>query len=194
MASKTENVLTALPRATGALLRAPKGTALPTSARVDLDEAPFTAFVDLGYIGEEGFTQSESRDTEKKKALGGKVVKVLQTDYSLTIQFAFLESANADVLKSIWGEENVTVRPDGEIVVRKNSKQSPHAAWIIDTYDGDTLNRGTIADGQIIETDDIVKVHTDTIMYTVTMECFEDANGDNMVEYIAKVEEEPETP
>ncbi len=113
------------------------------------------------------------------------MVKVLQTDYSLTIQFAFLESINAEVLKSIYGEENVEVREDGEIVVHKNSKQSPHASWVIDVYDGDALNRSTIADGQITEIDDIVKVHSDTIMYTVTMECFEDANGDNMVEYFA---------
>ncbi|AMS03581.1 major tail protein [Gordonia phage Emalyn] len=186
MASKVENVFAAMPRATGALLRGPKGGgALPTSAKTDITSAEYQWLIDQGYIGEDGFTQSESRDTDKKKAFGGKVVKVLQTDYSLTIQFAFLESINAEVLKSIYGEENVEVREDGEIVVHKNSKQSPHAAWVIDVYDGDALNRSTIADGQITEVDDIVKVHSDTIMYTVTMECFEDENGDNMVEYFA---------
>ncbi|UDL15173.1 major tail protein [Gordonia phage Pons] len=186
MASKVENVFAAMPRATGALLRGPKGGGtLPTSAKTDITEAEYQWLVDQGYIGEDGFTQSESRDTEKKKAFGGKVVKVLQTDYSLTIQFAFLESMNAEVLKSIYGDSNVEVRSDGEIVVHKNSKQSPHASWVIDVYDGDALNRSVIGDGQIIEIDDIVKVHSDTIMYTVTMECFEDENGDNMVEYFA---------
>lgn len=186
MASKVENVFAAMPRATGALLRGPKdGGALPDSARDDVTDEAFQWLVDQGFIGEDGFTQSESRDTDKKKAFGGTVVKVLQTDYSLTIQFAFLESMNAEVLKSIYGEENVTVREDGEIVVRKNKKQSPHASWVIDVFDGDALNRTVIADGQITEIDDIVKVHSDTIMYTVTMECFEDANGDNLVEYFA---------
>lgn len=186
MASKVENVFAAMPRATGALLRGKKGGGtLPTSAKDDITGPAYQWLIDQGYIGEDGFTQSESRDTDKKKAFGGKVVKVLQTDYSLTIQFAFLESINAEVLKSIYGEENVEVRPDGEIVVHKNSKQSPHASWVIDVYDGDALNRSTIADGQITEIDDIVKVHSDTIMYTVTMECFEDENGDNMVEYFA---------
>ncbi|WVX87797.1 major tail protein [Gordonia phage BillDoor] len=186
MASKVENVFAAMPRATGALLRGKKGAGqLPTSAKADITAPEYEWLVDQGYIGEDGFTQSESRDTDKKKAFGGKVVKVLQTDYSLTIQFAFLESINAEVLKSIYGEENVEIREDGEIVVHKNSKQSPHASWVIDVYDGDALNRSTIADGQIIEIDDIVKVHSDTIMYTVTMECFEDENGDNMVEYFA---------
>ena len=191
MASKVENVFAAMPRATGALLRGVKGGGdLPTSAKTDITSSEYQWLKDLGYIGEDGFTQSESRDTDKKKAFGGKVVKVLQTDYSLTVQFAFLESINAEVLKSIYGEENVEVRPDGEIVVRKNSRMSPHASWVIDVYDGDALNRSTIADGQIIEIDDIVKVHSDTIMYTVTMECFEDENGDNMVEYFATAGDE----
>ncbi|WNN94145.1 major tail protein [Gordonia phage Elinal] len=186
MASKVENVFAAMPRASGALLRGAKGGGtLPTSAKSDITAAEYQWLEDQGYIGEDGFTQSESRDTEKKKAFGGKVVKVLQTDYSLTIQFAFLESMSATVLKSIYGESNVEVRADGEIVVHKNSKQSPHASWVIDVYDGDALNRSVIGDGQIIEIDDIVKVHSDTIMYTVTMECFEDENGDNMVEYFA---------
>ena len=186
MANKIGNVFAAMPKATGALLRGPLGTELPTSARQDITQ--ITDLVDLGFIGEDGFTQSESRSTDKKKAFGGTVVKVLQTDYSVTIQFAFLESINANVLKSIYGEDNVHVGtpedPD-EIVVHKNKKQSPHAAWVIDVFDGDALIRTTIGDGQITEIDDIVKVHTDTIAYTVTMECFEDENGDNLLEYIA---------
>lgn len=185
MANDVTNVFAAMPRATGALLRAPLGTALPVSARVALN----VAFVDQGFIGEDGFTQSEARDTEKKKAFGGSVVKVLQTDYSVTIQFAFLESINAEVLKSIYGEDNVevgTTEDENEIVVHKNKNRSPAAAWVIDVFDGDALIRTAIGNGQIIEVDDIQKVHSDTIMYTVTMECFEDVNGDNLVEYIAK--------
>lgn len=189
MANDSANVFAAMPAVTGALLRAVLGTAMPPSARTDLSAV--TAWKDQGYIGEDGFTQSESRDTEKKKAFGGSVVKVLQTDYGVTIQFAFLESTNAEVLKSIYGPDNVvigTTLDENEIVVHKNKMQSPHAAWIVDVVDGDTLIRTAIADGQITEVDDIVKVHSDTIMYTVTMECFEDANGDNLVEYIAKGE------
>lgn len=179
MASSTANVFAAMPASTGALRYAPVGSTLPTTATAALDPA----FVDLGYIGEEGFTQAEARDTEKKKAFGGSTVKVLQTDYTATVQFAFLESTNADVLKAIYGPENVT-EVGGEIVVKKNKKQSPHAAWVIDVIDGEGSIRTVIPDGQITEVDDITKVHTDTIMYTVTVECFEDANGDNILEYI----------
>lgn len=184
MASTVGNVFAAMPAATGALLRAPIGTTLPASART----APAVAFVDQGFIGEDGFDQGEDRSIDKKKAFGGSVVKVLQTDYSVTIKFTFLESLNADVLTSIYGEDNVTVgtaEDANEIVVKKNKLLSPHAAWIIDVIDEDALIRTVVPDGQITKVDDIKKVHSDTIMYTVTMECFEDANGDNITEYIA---------
>lgn len=179
MASTTANVFAAMPASTGALRYAPLGSTLPETATEALD----VAFVDLGYIGEDGFTQAEARDTEKKKAFGGSTVKVLQTDYTATVQFAFLESTNADVLKAIYGEENVTVVGD-EVQVKKNKKQSPRASWVIDVIDGEGSIRTVVPIGQITEVDDITKVHTDTIMYTVTVECFEDENGDNILEYI----------
>lgn len=181
MASNSANVFAAMPKATGALLRAPLGTALPTTVWA----TPVVAFEDLGYIGEDGFEQTEERNIEKKRAFGGSVVKILQTDYSLTVSFTFLESTNADVLKAIFGEDNVTVDGDGQIIVKRNKNQSPHAAWIIDVVDGETLHRGTIADGQLTLDGSVTKVHTDTIAYTVNLECFEDANGDTMTEYIA---------
>lgn len=187
MASENANVFAAMPKATGALLRAPLGTALPTTAWA----TPNVAFVDQGYIGEDGFTQSEKRDTSKKKAFGGTVVKILQTDYSVTLQFTFLESANAEVLKSIYGEDNVTVDADDQITVKKNKNVPPHASWIIDVFDGDRLNRTVVPDGQITEIGDIQKVHSDTIAYKVTVECFEDDNGDNLLEYFTETLVDP---
>lgn len=181
MASDVDNVFAATPRATGTVLRAPRGTALPTSAWT----TPNVAFVDMGYIGEDGYTQSHSRDTDKKKAFGGTTVKVLQTDYSETYQFAFLESTKVEVLEAIYGEDNVSVSGDGEISVNKNKLQSENASWILDTVDGDKLNRVVIPNGKIIEQDDVQKVHTEVVMFTVTIEAFEDASGNNSYEYTA---------
>ncbi|WP_282778312.1 MULTISPECIES: hypothetical protein [unclassified Nocardia] len=184
MASTVNNVYAAMPKATGAVLRAPLATAGPTSATDALD----AAFVDCGYIGEEGFTESNTRETEKKKAFGGSTVKVLQTDYTATLKFAFLESTNADVLKAVFGDDNVTVDgTTGAITVEKNKKALPHNSWVIDTVDDAVGSiRTYIPDGQITAVEDIVKVHTDAIMYTVTMECFEDASGNNIYEFINK--------
>ncbi|WP_028477862.1 hypothetical protein [Nocardia sp. CNY236] len=184
MAATIANVYAAMPKASGAVLRAPLGTAGPTSATDALDNA----FVDCGFVGEEGFTESNTRETEKKKAFGGSTVKVLQTDYTATVKFAFLESTNADVLKAVFGDDNVTVDAQTEaITVEKNKKALPHNAWVIDTVDDAVGSiRTFIPNGQITAVEDIIKVHTDTIMYTITMECFEDASGTNIYEYINK--------
>ncbi|MFG1790365.1 hypothetical protein [Nocardia sp. NPDC049149] len=184
MASTVNNVYAAMPKSSGAVFRAPMGTAGPATA-IDALNA---AFIDCGYIGEDGFTESNTRETEKKKAFGGSTVKVLQTDYTATLKFAFLESTSADVLKAVFGDNNVTVdAAKGDITVKKNKKALPHNAWVIDTID-DAVGaiRTFIPNGQITAVEDIVKVHSDVIMYTVTMECFEDANGNNIYEYIHK--------
>jgi hypothetical protein len=178
MASSASNVFAAQPKATGALRYAPLGTTAPTDASAALD----VGWIDLGYIGEDGFTETLTRDTEKKKAFGGATVKVLQTDFANTFQFAFMESINADVLKRVFGEGNVTVS-GANITVAKNKKVLPHESYVIDTEDGDNLLRTYIPDGQIIEVDDIVRVHTDTIMYTVTVEAFEDESGNNSYDF-----------
>jgi hypothetical protein len=184
MASSVDNVYAAMPKATGALRWAPLGTTLPTDAITALDGA----FVDLGYIGEDGFTESNSRDVTKKKAFGGSTVKILQTDYTATVSFTFLESINANVLKAVFGEDNVTVTPaagaaGNQVKVSKNKATLPHKCWVIDTIDGDMSYRSVIADGQVMTIGDITVTHTDTIMYTVTIEAFEVNGTDNIVTY-----------
>lgn len=178
------NVFAAQPVAAGSLHSAPKGTTLPVTAR----SALASPWIDQGFIGEDGFTQSENRATDKKYAFGGKLVKVLQKEYTVTLKFSFMESINAVVLKSVYGAENVTIGSTvdtGEIIVTKNSKPAPHAAWVVDVLDGDALQRTVVPDGQITEIADIKKLSSDVIVYTVTLDCFEDASGNNLYEYSA---------
>lgn len=180
MASTAANVFAATPNVTGAVRNAPLGTTPPTDATTALP----VGWIDLGYIGEDGVTETLTRDTEKKKAWGGATVKVLQTDFANTFQFAFMESINADVLKRVFGAANVVDDGDGNITVAKNKIQLPHESWCIDSKDGANLLRTYIPDGQITEIDDITRVHTDTIMYTVTIEGFEDEDGNTSYDFI----------
>jgi hypothetical protein len=180
MASSVDNVYSAMPAVTGTLLRAPLGATAPTDAVT----APDAAFLDLGYIGEEGYVESNKRDTEKKKAFGGATVKILQKDFTATVKLSFLESTNAEVLKSVYGDDNVSIDGD-DITIKKNKIMLPHSAWIMDTIDESVgLIRSYIPDGQVISLDDIKRVHTDTIMYTIEIECFENEDGDNIIEFI----------
>lgn len=180
MASTASNVFAAQPSAAGALRNAPLGTTGPTDATTALN----AAFIDLGYLGEDGITESISRDTEKKKAFGGATVKVLQTEFGNTFQFVFMEHLNADVLKRVYGESNVTVGADGLVSVTKNKKTLPRESWVIDVYDDANIDRTYIPEGQIIEIGDIVRVHSDTIAYEVTIEGFEDVHGNTSYNHL----------
>lgn len=174
------NVYAAEPLATGTCFVAPLGSAAPT----DVDTALDAAFVDLGHIGEDGYTETKDVSLEDKRNFGGKVVKVLQTEVTWTYTFVFLESLNANVLRAVYGDDNVTVTPatttDGtRVAIEKTSRKLPHQMWVIDTTDSE-LNaryRSFLPDGQIVEIGDVTIVHSDTIQYEVTLRAFEDASG-----------------
>lgn len=185
-----KNVYAAEPTASGCIFAAPLGT--PGPAMPNPFAALHPAYVDLGDVGEDGFNEVTDRSIERKRNFGGKVVKVLQTEFGKTIELVFLESLNANVLKAIHGDSNVTVvaanSAHGEIVeTRKNAKRLPHMGWVVDTIDSSLGTSGNpakfrdyIPDGQIVETGDVKKVHSDTIEYAVTIEAFEDENGEHM--------------
>jgi len=186
MASNANHVYAAEPLTTGSLLVAPLGTSAPTDA-VSALTGPW---VDLGYIGEDGFTETIDRSIEKKKAFGGDTVKILQTDYAHTFSFTLLESLNANVLKAVYGEDNVTVTPANgshgvQIKVNKNARKLKKMSWVIDTTDTelDAFYRNYIPIGQITSVGDVTIVHTDTIMYEVELEAFPNADGNYVITF-----------
>lgn len=186
MASDAKNVYAAEPLATGSCLVAPLGTPGPTSASSALN----VAFVDLGHVGEDGFTETTDRSVDKKKNFGGQTVKILQTDYTHSFKFVLLESLNAEVLKAVYGADNVNVvaansSHGAQVTIKKNAKKLPKQSWVIDTTDTelDAFYRNYIPEGQIITVGDVVVVHTDTIMYELELEAFADAAGNHVYTY-----------
>ncbi|MGC4964242.1 hypothetical protein [Gordonia sp. DT101] len=177
----SQTTFAAQPRVGGALRNAPVGTTAPTDASTALD----AAFKDLGYISEDGFTEAIERSADKKRALGGSVIRTVQTEYGATVSFVFMESLKLDVLKRVYGESNVTVEAaTGEITVRKNKKPLPIESWVIDLEDGDVLDRSYIARGQITEIGETVKTHGDLAVFEVTLEALEDEDGDCIKQFI----------
>ena len=179
MAEEVGNVYAAEPSASGAAFIAPLGTALPTAVDTPLD----AAFAGLGYVGEDGITETSERSTDEKKDMGGRTVKILQTEYNHSFKFVLLESLNADVLKTIYGEANVSVTPANalhgtQVTVTKTSKKLPHKAWVFDTIDSElgAKYRNVVADAQVISVGDITLASSDTIEYEVELKVFE-SNG-----------------
>jgi len=163
----TNNVWAATLNANGACVyAAPLGTTLPTTATEALD----ADFVDLGWVSEDGFTNSIKRDITKHYAFGGDVVKVTQDKYTETVQFALLESS-ADVLGVVYGVDSVT--ENGAVFsVEHNSLMLVHQVFAIDFIDGDKVGRIVIRDGQVTEIGDLKYVHKDLTMYDVTVDVY----------------------
>lgn len=183
MSTNTKNIFSAEPLATGVCFVSPLGTAGPTDAVTELS-AISVDWVDLGYTGADGFNEKNDHKTDLKRSLGGKVVKVLFTEFSASLEFTLMESLNADVLKAIFGANNVEVTPansehGNQVRVLKNSIRLPVQSWCIDTWD-DELNakyRNYAVVGQLMSVADIKVVHTDIIEYKLMVECLESESG-----------------
>ena len=170
------------PKVSGAVYRAPKGTALPTDATTALA----AAFADMGYISEDGVTNSNSPNTDKIRDWGGRTVLVVVNEKDDTFHLVFLESLNSNVLETVYGEANVTVDTQtGTINVVANAAALDEYVYVIDmALKGGALKRIVIPAGSLSEVGDIVYRNNEAIGYDVTLECLPDASGNNHYEYI----------
>lgn len=188
MPNVSGNVVAGTPNASGGVLIGPLGTAAPTDATTALN----AAFKSAGYIGEDGLTESADRSTDKIKAWGGDTVKVVQTDFSLTYSFTFLESLNADVLKAVYGSGTgivtttaATTTAGTLYAVKISGEILPHNAFVFEVKDGSSRIRIHVPDGQITEVGEITYAGSDVVAYTVTVEAFKDATlNANAMKYL----------
>lgn len=152
------------------------GTPLPSTAT----EALNVEFKDLGWVGDDGVTNSIQRDTTKHYAWGGEVVKVTQDKYTETVKLTLLESSNPEVLKVVFGASNVTVSGD-TIKVEHSRLPLGRKSFVIDFIDGNGAGRILIREGQITEVGDVVYVHTDLVRYEITIDVFKPSGAANSV-------------
>jgi hypothetical protein len=187
MPNKAANVVAGKPLATGGLLRANLGTALPSGA------APFAAlhanFASLGYLSDAGVTENNGRSTDKIKAWGGSIVKVVQTEHSYTLEFVLIETGSTEVQKAVNGDSNVTTTAatsgTGKIdAVVINSTILAHKAWVVEVADGNSRIRIAIPDGQITEVGEVTYTDSELVGYACTLEAFEDASSNKAYKYI----------
>lgn len=175
------NVSTGKPKVAGAVFRAPLGSTLPTDASTQLDNA----FVELGYVSEDGVANNNSPDSDKVKAWGGATVLVVQNEKSDEWTLTLIESMNPNVLKTVYGDSKVTVDATNHtITVQATADQLADASYVIDmVLKGGAMKRVVIPDGAISELGEIVYKDDEPIGYEITINALPDTNGVQHYEY-----------
>ena len=123
-----KNVTAAKPKVGGAIWCAPLGTALPKDAKTELDPA----FKSLGYISKDGLTNANSPSNENTAAWGGDTVLSLMTERPDTFQCTLIEALNVEVLKTVYGDDNVTGTLETGISVAASANDLPFYAYVVE--------------------------------------------------------------
>ena len=173
------NVSTGKPKVAGAVFFADLGTTLPT----DASSALAAGFSDLGYVSEDGVTNSNTPETDDINAWGGDVVLTVQTSKPDEFKFTLIESLNSGVLKVVYGDDNVTVN-GGAITVQATSAEQEEHSYVIDmALRGGAMRRIVIPNGKVKEVGDIVYKDDEAIGYEITLAALPNSSGVTHYEY-----------
>lgn len=184
MANTAANIVAGVPLATGGVLLGATTATAPTTAT-----AALTGFTGAGYIGEDGVTETNERNTDKIRAWGGDTVKVVQTEHNVSYKFTFLETLNGDVLKAVYGDDNVlttaaTVSSGTLHEVQINGAELPRKSFVFEVKDGAAKIRIYVPDGQVTEVGDVTYSDSEVIGYEVTVEAFPDSLGNKAYKFM----------
>jgi hypothetical protein len=181
MANSTANVNIGKPKIGGAIYRAPIGTTLPTSATVALDEK----FVCLGYASDDGFTNSNSPTSNNIKAWGGDIVYTYNSDQTDTFGFTLLESTNPDVLKTVYGDDNVSGTLATGLVVKANTTEKSASSWVFElVLQGGGAKRIVVPKAFVTEIGEIGYSDESAVGYQITITAMVDDAGNTHYEYM----------
>ena len=176
-----KNVTAAKPKVGGAVWRAPLGTVLPKDAKSDLDPA----FKGLGYISNSGAVNSNSPSSESTSAWGGDTVLDAMGEKPDKWKFTLIEVLDPEVLKTVYGDDNVTGTLETGITVKANSTERPPCAWVVDMVMKNKVKKRVVLPcAGVISVGDITYADKSPVGYETTLSAAPDTDGNTHYEYI----------
>ena len=159
--------------ASGKICFAPLGTVLP----VDAISAIPIAWLELGNLGMDGLGETPSNDMAdiQSWAMGGAIVRSVQTKFGLDYTFVMQETNDAAV-EAYYGNGDASAWTI-------NAKTLPHRPWLFEINDGDKVLRVCVPDGQITKRDTVKYENGKASERSVTLSCFPDSFAENSYYY-----------
>lgn len=164
----------------GYMYTAPHGTTLPT----DYSTALGDAFVNVGYITDEGVTFSTDSDSDTFKDLNGMDIATSSGGKTRTINMQLAE-VKVTSLKEAYGQNAVTATNSGDITINHDNADMPHRVVVLELLlrDGRKWRR-VMPDAQVTEWGDLTVLYSDL----VTLDLTYTLNGEQpIIDYIQGV-------
>lgn len=159
---------------TGELSAAPVGTSRPTSSTSSLN----ASYIGLGYVGEDGVTQSLDDTIENIKAWqNATIVRASATETVATFQCVLIENKGKVAELYYKSPGGVTVVSSGQWKLDVKAAQSDQRQFVFDVLDGTKHYRIDIGTGEVTDRGDIVYANGDAIGYDVTITCYPDSSN-----------------
>lgn len=162
MALNSANVRVAV---TGAVYVGPTNATPPVDA-----DGQLTGFDDLGYVHEDGVTETRERSTEQLRAWqNADILREVVTEASMTYTFRLVET-KAETVELYYGG---AVALDGSIAIVP-ARTGGRKSFVIDVIDGTDFIRVYIPNGEVTEVGEQVYASGEAIGYEVTIAAYPD--------------------
>lgn len=149
------------------------GTAAPTTSVSALN----ASFIGLGYVSEEGITESYDDTIEDIVAWqGATVVRSTTTASKATLSMKLIESKGA-VAKLYHKGSTVAIVSAGQWKMDVIAPTADPRAFVFDVIDGSKHLRIYVANGEVTERGEIVYANGEAIGYEVTITCYPDSSN-----------------
>ncbi|MFG3036857.1 phage tail protein [Streptomyces sp. NPDC048330] len=157
---------------------APPKATLPT----DSESTWNATFTDIGWISDDGITESNSADSSEIKGWqGGQTVRKVISSSEMTFSFTAIETSKT--VLELYHKGSKVVTTSGKSVLAVKAPGPDRRTFGFDVIDGDSHIRIVIPDGEVTETGDITYKGDEAIAYELTITAYPGSDGTVALKY-----------